>query len=34
MFSCEFFEIIKDTCFIKHLQETASSTGKIPMIAV
>ena len=32
-FSCEFFEIIKDTFFKKHLRATASSTGKIPMIA-
>ena len=33
MFSCEFLEIIKDTFFVKHLRATASSTGKIPMIA-
>ena len=33
VFSYEFFEIIKNTFFIKHLRATASSTGKIPMIA-
>ena len=33
VFSCEVFEIIKDTFFIKNLPLTASSTGKIPIIA-
>ena len=29
VFSCEFFEIFKNTLFTEHLQMTASETGSI-----
>ena len=33
VFSCEFFEITKETFFIKPVRATVSSTRKIPVIA-